>query len=174
MSEPEAAPMPLVVRPVRPEDAEAVHQIRCQPFVMRNTMALPSIRVGDVRRRLESYGPDDHEFVAELGGRVVGMAGLHVQSGKQRHVGSLGIMVHDEFQGRGVGRALMRALLDLADTYLGLVRVELDVVVRNAGAVALYESLGFEREGVKRRAFRADGRLEDLLMMGRVREADAG
>lgn len=63
----------------------------------------------------------------------------------------------------------MTALLDLADCRLGLARVELEVVADNPAAVHLYESLGFEREGLKRRAFLVDGRLADLVVMGRLR-----
>ncbi len=106
-----------------------------------------------------------------MDGAVVGMAGLHVGAGKQRHVGSIGILVHDDFQGRGIGSTLMRTLLDLADDYLGLARVELEVIADNVAAIRLYERFGFEREGVKRRAYMVDGRPADLLMMGRLRNA---
>ncbi len=161
------------IRPVRPDDAEALHRIRRQPSVARYTMGLPSMRLDAMRKRIDSYGPDEHILVAELDGEVVGMAGLHVGAIKLRHVGSIGIMVADEHQGRGIGRALMVALLEIADGYLGLIRVELEVVVENAAAVHLYESLGFEREGVKRAAFLMDGGLADLLVMGRLRDPAA-
>ena len=161
------------IRPVRSDDAEALHRIRRLPSVARYTMGMPSTRLDAMRKRIDSYGPDDHILVAELDGEVVGMAGLHVGSLKQRHVGSIGIMVADEHQGRGIGRALMAGLLDIADAYLGLTRVELEVVVENAAAVHLYEDLGFEREGVKRAAFLVDGRLADLLIMGRLRDPAA-
>ncbi len=162
------------IRPVGPDDAEAVHQIRRLPSVVRYTTGLPSIRIVDVRRRIEGYGADDHVLVAELDGAVVGMAGLHVGGSKRRHVGDVGIMVGDEHQGRGIGRALMMALLELADAHLGLVRVELEVASENVAAIRLYESLGFEREGLKRSPFMIDGRLVDLLVMGRVRDRQVG
>lgn len=167
---PESASTPII-RPICPDDAAAVHTLRLLPSVLRNTTPMPSLRLDDVRKRIDALGPDDHQFVAELDGAVVGMAGLHVGTGKWRHVGEIGIFVHDDFQGRGIGRALMHALLDVADTYLGLVRVELSVIPDNVVAVRLYESLGFEREGVKRQALMVEGRLADLLMMGRLRAA---
>lgn len=173
MSEPEAPRSaragPIVIRPIRPDDAEAVYAVRLQPSVLRNTMATPSERLEHVRRRIDALGPDDHQFVAEVGGSVVGTAGLHVASGKRRHVGSVGIMVHEDHQGRGVGRALMLALLEVADRYLRLERIELDVAVDNHAAIRLYEQLGFEREGVKRRALLVDGEYADLLVMARLR-----
>lgn len=91
------------------------------------------------------------------------------QAGKRRHVGVIGIAVHDGFQRRGIGQALMEALLDLADTCLSLVRVELEVFASNARAIRLYERLGFEHEGRKRRGVIRRGQYEDVLAMGRVR-----
>ena len=67
-----------------------------------------------------------------------------------RHVGSIGMAVRDDWQGRGVGTALMEAALDLADNWLNLTRVELSVYVDNAPAIALYEKFGFEVEGTHR------------------------
>ncbi len=54
---------------------------------------------------------------------------------------------HDQWQGRGVGRALMEAAVDLADNWLSLTRLELTVFADNAPAIRLYERVGFEVEG---------------------------
>jgi L-phenylalanine/L-methionine N-acetyltransferase len=48
--------------------------------------------------------------------------------------------------------------------------VELLVYPDNAGAVRLYERLGFAHEGVKRKFSRRQGRLTDALMMARIRD----
>jgi putative acetyltransferase len=157
------------IRPVRPDDVEAVYQLRLLPSIVDNTLALPSSRLGESRRRLESAGPDDHSFVAVVDGVVIGMAGLHVGTGKLRHTGSLGMMVHDQFQGRGIGRQLLAALLDVADNYLGLTRVQLEVFADNVRAIRLYESMGFEHEGRQRKAVWRHGEHQDVLMMARVR-----
>jgi len=77
--------------------------------------------------------------------------------------------VHDQFQGRGIGRKLLEALLDVADNYLGLVRVELEVMPDNERAIHLYESVGFEHEGRKRKAIFRGGQHIDGLMMARLR-----
>ena len=158
-----------LIRPVRAEDAEAVHEIRRQPSVVEFTLAVPSERVADNRRFLEALGPDDHVLVAEVGGRVVGIAGLHVKRGRERHCAWLGMSVHDQFQGRGLGRRLVEALLDVADNHLGLSRVELEVMADNARAIQLYERCGFEHEGRKRQAIRRHGAYVDALLMGRLR-----
>jgi L-phenylalanine/L-methionine N-acetyltransferase len=159
----------IEIRPVRPEDAEAIHQLRLLPSIIDNTMAIPSERLQDARRRVESYGPDDHIFVAVQDGQVVGMAGLHVGNRKLRHSGSVGMMVHDQFQGQGIGRELLETLLHVADNFVGLIRVELEVYPDNTRAIGLYESCGFEHEGRKRKAVWRHGEHQDILLMGRIR-----
>ena len=110
-----------------------------------------------------------HHLVAEIDGRVVGSLGLHTSSSpRQHHLGSIGMMVHDDFQGRGVGTALMAAMVDLADNWLGLRRLELHVYVDNAPAVHLYEKFGFVIEGTARQfAFRG-GQYVDAYVMARL------
>ncbi len=166
-----AAPMSTIIRPVRIEDADQINELRRQPNVMEYTLGLPSERVTANRQFVEGLGPNDHLMVAEVEGRIAGMAGLHVAHGKRRHVAVLGISVHDAYQGRGIGRLLMASLLDIADNFLGLVRVELEVLVDNTRAITLYESLGFQTEGLKRGDIFRRGAYLDVVVMGRIREA---
>jgi putative acetyltransferase len=77
--------------------------------------------------------------------------------------------VRDDWQGKGVGTALIEAALDLADNWLNLTRIELGVYTDNAAAFALYKKFGFEIEGTHRRfAFRG-GRYVDAYSMARLR-----
>jgi putative acetyltransferase len=77
--------------------------------------------------------------------------------------------VSDAWQGQGVGKALMQAGVDLADNWLNLTRLELEVYSDNDPAIRLYERFGFEREGIMRQhAFRS-GQYVDSLMMARLR-----
>ena len=76
--------------------------------------------------------------------------------------------VHDDWQGKGVGTALMEAALDLADNWLNLTRIELEVYIDNTAGIALYKKFGFEIEGTYRRfAFRG-GEYVDAYSMARV------
>jgi putative acetyltransferase len=159
----------VTIRPVQLEDAEAINLLRRQPLVADYTAVFPSERIEANREFIQALGHDDHLMVAELDGQVVGMAGLHVKSGKQRHSAVLGIGVHDRFQDRGIGRRLMECLLDLADNWIGLVRVELEVWADNARAIHLYETLGFQHEGRRVKGVFRNGQYADVLIMGRVR-----
>ncbi|MGE5553527.1 MAG: GNAT family N-acetyltransferase [Betaproteobacteria bacterium] len=138
---------------------------------MEFTLALPSERIADNRKFLEGLGPDDHVLIVEVEGRVAGVGGLHVQTGKRRHLGVVGLAIHDDFQNQGLGRVLLRTLLDIADNYLNLRRVELETWADNARAIHLYESLGFELEGRKRQAVFRRGEYCDVLLMARIRES---
>jgi RimJ/RimL family protein N-acetyltransferase len=68
------------------------------------------------------------------------------------------------YRGRGLGGALLRAVLDEARSQ-GLSRVELEVYISNRPAIRLYERFGFTREGDKRSARILDGQTEDVLCM---------
>lgn len=160
--------MDVTIRPVRPEDLSDLYSLALQPKVISGTLYSPSTRLSDVQKRLENLGPNDHKMVAEVNGKVVGEAQLRVMPGKLRYVGVVDVLVHDEYQGQGIGRALMTTLLDLADNYLGLLRVELEVWEDNAPAIHLYETLGFQIEGRKRKARFRNGEYLDILVMGRV------
>lgn len=162
--------MEFTIRPVCPEDAGALHALRLTPGVMENLLSVPSWRLEDARSYLSGLGPDDHEFAAvSPEGILLGEAGLSVcPRPRLRHVGSLGIMVRPDIQGRGVGAALMETLLDLADRWLLLVRVELEVFTDNQRAIRLYERFGFQREGVKRMGAVRLGQYADLCLMARL------
>lgn len=161
----------IQIRMARPSDAEAVYETMVQPSVVWGTLQLPHQTPEVWRKRLETNDPNDLYFlVAEVEGVVVGSASLHrVRRPRVLHVAGLGITVGDEHQGQGVGKALMAALTDVADRWLNIVRIELEVWVDNDRAIKLYESFGFVVEGRKRMNGFRDGRYVDSLVMGRIR-----
>ena len=166
------------IRPVRPGDAPGINAIRSMRGAMENLLGMPSNRDEQAERFLASLGSDDHYFVAVVTledgmEQVVGSVNLRVESGRMRHSGGIGLMVHPEFQGRGIGRALLNAALDIADNWLMLVRVELTVFTDNARAIALYQSAGFEVEGTRRIGAIRNGAYVDEYYMGRIRQSCA-
>lgn len=81
-------------------------------------------------------------------GADVGMLVLADASawGEPGDVGVFGVWVAPEVRGCGVGRQLMQAALDIARAHGGR-RAVLEVGDHNAGAIALYEAMGFLRTG---------------------------
>ncbi len=80
------------------------------------------------------------------------------------HIGSLGIGVLAPYRGHGVGKALMNAALQKAKIK-GLTRIELTVREKNASAIALYEKMGFEKEGIHKNGVCIDGKYENHIFM---------
>jgi putative acetyltransferase len=79
----------------------------------------------------------------------------------------IGISVAPAAQGQGVGSALMTALCDYADRWLGTLRIELNVYTDNEPAIALYRKFGFVIEGTSRGYALRDGQYVDSYTMAR-------
>ena len=164
-----AAPSGLLIRAVGNEDCTALNVLSNLPGFRAGTLRLPYQRVEDTRAWLMGLKAGDLALVALLDGVVVGSAGLERFGGRRAHAAHLGMGVHDDFCGRGIGTALLRELVEAADAWLGLLRLELTVFADNVRAIRLYKTFGFEREGLQRCfAFRA-GRHIDALGMARLR-----
>ncbi|MEM6312626.1 MAG: GNAT family N-acetyltransferase [Planctomycetota bacterium] len=160
----------ITIRRAEPTDAQALHNVFSQPLAQAHTLQMPLPLVTEWEERLTNRPAGLYSFVAELDGVVVGSASLnHEQRPRRQHIGGIGMGVHDDHHGRGVGTALMDAIVNHADNWLDLKRLELTVFVDNPAAIALYRKFGFEDEGVQRaHGFRA-GEYVDALMMARIR-----
>jgi L-phenylalanine/L-methionine N-acetyltransferase len=162
-------PVTIVIRPVHEDDAHAVWTIAREPGVIETILALPSDRLQQRIETLKGLTDDDYWFVAEADGEVVGLAGLHARQGRLRHSGHLFLFVARAYHGHGIGGRLLEALLDMADNWLMLRRVELTVFVDNARAKALYERHGFVVEGLRKMSVISAGALHDEYLMARYR-----
>jgi putative acetyltransferase len=159
----------ITIRAAEPDDAQELAALFTCPGVVAGTLQLPFQSVEQRRERLEQPPPGTHQLVALVDNRIVGNLGLHVEQVPRRaHCASFGMAVHDEYQGQGIGSALMAAMLDLADNWLGLRRVELAVYTDNGPAVHLYEKFGFRIEGTARGYALRAGVYVDAYHMARV------
>jgi putative acetyltransferase len=165
--------MNIIVRAAELGDLEAIRETMSQPLAQANTLQLPMPTLELWKKRLAELPAGDHMLVAVVEGKVVGNLGLHQASKamRRRHVGAVGMAVHDAYQGRGVGSALMQAAIDLADNWLQYSRLELEVYVDNHAAIALYKKFGFVVEGTHPRDSFRNGEYVDCLSMGRLRPA---
>lgn len=163
-----SAPAGLLIRAARPEDAEALAAMANLPGFVLNTYVFPHETADDWRKRVDASWSGAPRLAALLDGRMVGSAALTRQLGRRLHAAEVGIGVHDDFRGRGIGRALLAALVEAADRWLGLKRLELTVFVDNTPAIRLYESFGFEVEGTLRDYAFREGAFADVFAMARI------
>lgn len=165
--------MNLILRRARPSDAAAMAEQLADPDIFPGLLQLPHSHVEFWQQRLSTppvAGSPELLLLAERDGAVVGSAGLHPVGAqlRRRHAMMLGISVLKSARGQGVGDALMAALLDYADNWAQVLRVELTVFQDNERAIRLYERHGFEREGLHRAYALRDGAYVDALSMARL------
>jgi len=162
--------MDIKIRRAEPSDAEAIWKCYTAPLVVRNTLQLPYRSLESVLGQLTKSGEGQHTLVAVIDGEVVGVIGLHTSlRPRVNHRGEIGMMVRDDWQGKGVGTAMMQAVIDLADSWLNLTRIELTVFTDNELAIALYRKFGFDIEGTLRKYAFRDGEFVDAYAMARVK-----
>lgn len=171
--------MEYYLRPVSPDDAVDLAAIRRMSGVFETITGLVTERVERTKRRLAEMDENTHQLVAVVktennAEAVVAKCGIKVDKNpRRRHCANLTVLVHGDYQGRGIGTRLLESILDVADNWLMLVRVELNVAADNERAINLYEKFGFVKEGVRRCYTIRNGKYVDHLIMARIRNAPA-
>ncbi|MCA9903029.1 MAG: GNAT family N-acetyltransferase [Anaerolineae bacterium] len=164
----------VIIRPAIPDDAPALNAYRRQSADEPNNQVTYS--AGEYTRTVDqeqeriiraSTVDNQHMLVAEIDGEIVGHC---VCAGRQalgalRHTAGLGIDVHMNHRGLGIGRALMQAMIAWARENPVIHRVELEVFTHNVRAIHLYLSLGFVVEGLQRQVYFKYGRFVDVYVM---------
>jgi L-phenylalanine/L-methionine N-acetyltransferase len=171
-----AAPSNISIRAAEPSDAAAISALMGSAGVFEGTQQMPYAAVASRVERFSTMDANCPRLVA-LGSdaasgteRIVAHAGLFVPqtSLRRMHVRGLGIAVAKDCQGQGIGDRLMTGLLDWADNWAGVLRIELTVFTDNARAIALYQRHDFVQEGIMRAYALRDGVYADTLAMARL------
>ena len=161
----------MIIRPIQIEDANALHQMRHMEGVFENITGLPTARLQESIDFINSMPSHLHQLVACVNNQVVGAVSLVLNTSmRRRHCATLGIMVHKDYQNQGIGTLLIKAILELADQWLMVRRIELDVVADNEKAIHLYQKMGFVIEGKRVQAFIKNGQYVDEYFMARINE----
>jgi len=135
------------LRPLRAADQKDLHELfqgipeRERMFIKHRVQDKKVIR--DWCKNLD-YGRN-LPLVGLLNGKIVGVATLHQQlGGWKRHIGRVSVLVHPTFRGRGLARALISEILDIARR-AGLEKVEAEFIGEQEAAVKMFALLGFRR-----------------------------
>lgn len=102
------------------------------------------------------------------GGRVAGWAALSPVSAREVYAGvaEVSVYVGAAFRGRGVGRALLEALVRESES-AGIWTLQAGIFPENVASVALHESCGFRPVGRRERVGKLKGRWRDTVLLER-------
>jgi ribosomal protein S18 acetylase RimI-like enzyme len=135
------------LRPLRKDDEKDFHKLFLgipepeRMFIKHRVTEIALIR--DWCQNLD-YGRN-LPMVGLLGGKITGVATLHQQlGGWKRHIGRVSVLVHPEFRGRGLARALIAEILDIARR-AGLEKAEAEFIGEQAAAMHMFAMLGFSQ-----------------------------
>jgi ribosomal protein S18 acetylase RimI-like enzyme len=155
------------VRRLGPEDAAAFQALRLEGLAQHRCAFAASHDEEAVQSVAEITGRLERQpvFGAFDGGELLGMAGFAVPTrAKKRHKGVLwGVYVREAARGRGVGRALVLAVIEYARAHV--VQLHAAVVTSNEAARELYRSLGFATYGLEPRGLACAGQYFDQELM---------
>lgn len=157
----------VLLRPLMPEDRAALIAL-FEPVgpddykLMRN----------DVRNReLVGSWVDKLDYkkvlpiVAVIAERIVGDATLHFRTGPGRHIADVRIFLSKEFRRRGLGTAMLRALIDVARK-CGLQLLVAEVVADQVKVINAFKNLGFEQRALYPEYFMMpDGETHDVVVL---------
>jgi ribosomal protein S18 acetylase RimI-like enzyme len=135
------------LRPLRPDDEKEFHGLFLsipepeRMFIKHRVAEIETIR--DWCRNID-YGRN-LPLVGLVGGKIAGDATLHQQlGGWKRHVGRVSVLVHPEFRERGLARALISEIIEIA-RQVGLEKVEAEFIGEQAAAIKMFALLGFSQ-----------------------------
>jgi ribosomal protein S18 acetylase RimI-like enzyme len=160
----------IEIRPIRADEADvlAYRDLRLQAL-RDHPEAFGSAYEENVEQPLAWFrervhqntkSPDQLILIAEVLGQFKGMVGLMRQTGRKvRHKAIIwGLYVDPQLRGKKLGRDLMKAAIEHANTLDGLEQIQLNVVTENQQAYQLYTRLRFEPYGLEKQALKVGER----------------
>jgi phosphinothricin acetyltransferase len=111
----------------------------------------------------------EHRFVAvDRAGTVLGWVACSPVSDRCVYAGVVehSVYVHPDARGRGIGRALLRTLIDSTER-AGIWTIQSGVFPENTGSLALHAACGFRVVGTRQRLGRHQGRWRDVVLLER-------
>jgi L-amino acid N-acyltransferase YncA len=161
-----ATAVDLLIRDLRPDDwpqVAAIYRDGMRGGLATFETEVPSWEDWDAAHAIR--------VVAELLDEVIGWAALGPVSSRwsYRGVAESSVYVARDHHGRGVGRALMKQLIDKSES-AGIWTIQTSIFPENAASLKLHHSVGFRVVGVRERIGKRDGLWRDTVLLERRSE----
>ncbi|MGM0864517.1 MAG: N-acetyltransferase family protein [Bacillota bacterium] len=163
-----------IIRNVKLEDAEVLLDIESSVISEGKYFIVVSEEaekkpLQEEKERIQSILDNIKEtlIIAEVNGVVVGSIEFRSQNRKRlSHTGSVSMSISKNYRGMGIGKALLKALLDWAEENPFIEKVSLGVLSTNQRAISLYKQMGFLEEGrlIKEYKLNHGEYIDDVLM----------
>ncbi len=140
-----------------------LHKIYTSPDVVKNTFSSKDISIEEMKKRFIN---DKRKCFVALNkkNKVVGCALITFGSNKRKHCADFLVFVKKDFRKKGIGKQLIEHLIKYS-RIMKLLRLELGVFSDNKPAILLYKNIGFEVEGVKKKALLRNKKYYDEILM---------
>lgn len=106
-------------------------------------------------------------LIAKTKERVVGFIGIHRMGGLRKHIGEVGITVHPDYQGMGIGTKLLKTAIELAKKK-DFERLEADTLVNNKPMIRIAEKAGFKLEAIRKMRIKKNGKYLDEALLAKI------
>lgn len=163
----------IEIRLLTVDNVEAYSKIRLEALD-RDSEAFSSsveehnkLSFDEIRRRLTANAPNNFVVGVFEGERLLGTAGFYRETGpKVQHKGHVwGVYLTAELRGKGIGRKMMRAVIDRAAELDGLEQIMISVAATQTAAIGVYKALGFVSFGTEPNALKVNGQQIDKIYM---------
>ena len=159
----------LLIRSIQPDDIPGLHALMSHPKVAETSLHLHTTEYSNTQEEFQKSKSGVHRLVGVFDGQVVTYGLLRqYQRARLTHTGELGLYVHPDFWGQGIGTQMFEKLLDLADNWLPIWRLNLETFSHNEAMRHMAEKFGFELEGVRQKVAFGNGRFLDTNYYARL------
>ena len=170
------AELELLIREAEAQDAKHLVDFLNQVGQESDYMTLDDAGILMTEEQMSSFiqhqAASDNQIylIALLDDAIAGLVSITADFHERiRHIGQVFIVVKRAFWDQGLGKLLLEEAIDWAENSGVIRRLELTVQARNERAVHLYQTFGFEIEGIQKRgAYLAEGKFLDVYLMGKL------
>jgi ribosomal-protein-alanine N-acetyltransferase len=159
----------LLLRPRRPDDAEALHEIYSDVSLMRWWSHGPHATLDETRTRMAEKSPDWRCWSITQQGDDTAIGFVAAVEKRQGNVTEIGYALARAHWGSGIAAEAVTRLIDEIFAE-GQRRVYADTDPDNAASRALLERLGFKLEGYLRAEWETHIGVRDTTLYGLLRE----